>query len=301
MGAKRSWWQQIKQHPVITALIALVIPVSLIILIGGYRYNWSWTGFTGDKETYKTLYDWMQLLFIPVVLAVAGFWFNHRERQAAECRAEAEREIEQQRTKAEREISEDNQREAALQEYFDKMSELLLHEKLRESGPKDEVRTIARVRTLSVVRRCDADRKVRVLLFLYESGLIDKNKHIIELCGTDLYKINLSHANLRGVDLSGAILRRATLGGANLSEANLSKADLCGANFNVALGGFEDLSTIGGPEMLVFDSFEGGVEANLSGANLSEADLYGSNVTTKQLAQAQTLKGTTMPDGKIHP
>src|SRR5947208_6695892 len=118
----RSWWKQIKTLPVITLLVPFLVALFLTIIIGGYRLNWSWTGFTGDKETYKTLYDWMQLLFIPVVLAVAGFWFNHRERQAAECRAEAEREIEQQRTKAERDISEDNQREAALQEYFDKMS-----------------------------------------------------------------------------------------------------------------------------------------------------------------------------------
>src|SRR5215469_16784321 len=81
----------------------------------------------------------MQLLFIPVVLAVAGFWFNHRERKAAELRAEAEREIERQHAKTESDIAEDNQREAALQEYIGKMSELLLHEKLRESKSEDEV------------------------------------------------------------------------------------------------------------------------------------------------------------------
>src|SRR6266516_8072436 len=102
----RLWWKKIKAHPIITLLIPFLVALFLTIIIGGYRFNWSWTGFAGDKEKYKTLYDWMQLLFIPVVLAVAGFWFNHRERKAAELRAESEQEI-----------ASDNQREVALQEY----------------------------------------------------------------------------------------------------------------------------------------------------------------------------------------
>jgi uncharacterized protein YjbI with pentapeptide repeats len=104
---------------------------------------------------------------------------------------------------------------------------------------------------LTTLSRLDNARKVIVLKFLYESKLINKDKCVIALEGADLYKINLSFVNLRGADLSGAILRRATLGGANLlSDANLSKTDLWGANFNVALGGFEDLSTIGSGEIL---------------------------------------------------
>src|SRR5437667_5380957 len=129
----RSWWKQIKTHPVITLLIPFLVALFLTILIGGYRLNWTWTGFTGDKETYKTLYDWMQLLFIPVVLAVAGFWFNHRERKAAELRVETERKAADRHNQTEHDIASDNQREAALQEYIDKMSELLLEKHLRES------------------------------------------------------------------------------------------------------------------------------------------------------------------------
>ncbi len=305
-------WKKIKAHPIITLLIPFLVALFLTIIIGGYRFNWSWTGFAGDKETYKTLYDWMQLLFIPVVLAVAGFWFNHRERQAAELRAEnerkaaelrsaAEREIEHQRAKAERDIAEDNQQEAAMQEYISKMSELLLHENLRNSKPEEEVRKIARVRTLTVLPRLDGDRKRSVLQFLHESGLISKDQTIVDLSDADLSKTNFSHANLRGADLRGAILRGATLGGANLCEANLSNTDLWGVDFNGILGGFEDLSTIGGAKILVFDSYDGGIKANLRGANLSEAILYGSNVTKEQLEQAKSLKGATMPDGSIHP
>src|SRR5437016_8228125 len=90
-------WKQIKAHPRITLSVLFLITLALTILIGGYRYQWAWTGLTGDKESYKTLFDWLQLLFIPVVLAVAGFWFNHRERRAAELRADMEQKAAEQR------------------------------------------------------------------------------------------------------------------------------------------------------------------------------------------------------------
>ena len=75
----------------------------------------------------------------------------------------------------------DNQRETAFQAYIDKMSELLLHEKLRDSTEEDEVRNVARVRTLTVLPRLDGKRKGSVLQFLYESGHIYKNKNSIDL------------------------------------------------------------------------------------------------------------------------
>ena len=69
----QKWWQQIKRPLVIGIIAVSVLLVALIVVeVGLYG-----TGFKG-----KTLWDWLQLLFIPVVLAVAGFWFNHRERKA---------------------------------------------------------------------------------------------------------------------------------------------------------------------------------------------------------------------------
>src|SRR5260221_1248189 len=98
------------------------------------------------------------------------------------------------------------------------MSELLLYKDnpLRESASEDEVRKIARVRTLTMLTRLDNERKKSVLQFLHESGLIETDKHIIDLRGADLYGANLSDADLRGADLYGADLR-----GADLSEAIL--------------------------------------------------------------------------------
>ena len=130
-----------------------IIVVAVALIIVGYWFDV--TGFNGytqvttirtlsgptagsvtRTEVYqpgKTLWDWMQLLIIPFALALIALWFNRTER------------------KNEQTLSSDNQQEAALHSYLDRMSELLLEKKLRESDPKAEVRNVARVRTLSML------------------------------------------------------------------------------------------------------------------------------------------------------
>ncbi|HEY6287545.1 MAG TPA: pentapeptide repeat-containing protein [Ktedonobacteraceae bacterium] len=290
--------KQIKAHPRITVSILFFIALALTILIGGYKLNWAWTGFTGTNESYKTLYDWMQLLFIPLVLTIAGLWFNHRERKAAELRAEDEqkaaelradneqktaelraqagREIEQQRAKAEQGLVLDNQREAALQGYINEMSELLLHENLRKSKEKDEVRNIARVRTLTIVPRLDGSRKRSVLEFLYEAGLILRDQSIIDLYFADFSDTFMQTIDLHGADLSGATLHYSHIVGANLQNIDLSGADM---------------------------SFAIMQSADLRGANLKDTDFTGADLLDAKVTQAQLNKAdlakTTMPDGSI--
>ena len=273
----RALWQAYKKPLGIIGIIAACIGVVVLIFVELRLYG---TGF--EK---KTLWDWLQLLIIPVVLVVGGFLLNNTT------------------SRTEREIASDRQQEEALQAYIDSMSELLLDRKLRESKLEDEVRTIARVRTLTVLPRLDGKRKARVLQCLYESGLIHKDKKIIDLSGADLSDANLTRDKLSDADLSGARLVRANLigawlNGADLNTANLASAilrgvDLAGANLRQAFLYKADLS-----------------DANLKGADLWRATLYEANfegvdltfvsVTSEQLAEAKSLKGARMRDGTPH-
>jgi len=341
MGARfRSWWQRIKKHRVAIGVVAIVLVVAITLIIVGYWFDWA--GFNGynkitvahtisgtnagtvirteEYQSGRTLWDWMQLLIIPVVLAVGGYVINLTI-------SRGEQEATKQRAKTEQEIASDNQREMALQDYIDKMSELLLDKDhpLRESASEDEVRKIARVRTLTMLTRLDNERKKSVLQFLHESGLIETDKHIIDLRGAnlrgaDLYGANLSDADLRGADLYGADLYRADLRGADLSEAILGRVNLSGANLGGADLGFANLTSADlGFANLNRVNLSGAKLnfADLSGADLSEADLRGANLsrvnlseadfrnaqntTDEQLNKARLLKGAIMPDGSKHP
>jgi hypothetical protein len=332
MGEKRSWWQQIKIHPVRTVLIALlsVVVVLIVLSILGYIFNWHWTGLVPEtnepKQHWKTLWDWLQLLIIPAVLLLAGSLFTYTV-------SRNERKASDRHNQTEREIAQDNQREAALQEYIDKMSELLLHEKLRESAELDEIVTIARVRTFTVLPRLDAKRKGSLLEFLKDARLISRRRHIIGLWYADLSFADLNYSVLGDIDLDGANLDRAMMGFSNLNSASLyvarlnranlfgailrgadlRGADLRGANLSRADLRFADLSNPNIEQVLksVFDmkledlqsladERVGEQGADLSDADLSGANLKGAKVTDEQLTKAKSLKGATMPDGSIH-
>jgi uncharacterized protein YjbI with pentapeptide repeats len=326
MKAKfKDWWQKIKQYPIVTVVIigALVIGVALIVvIILGYQFSWAWTGVgsysppskNGVFQREKTLWDWLQLLgtlAVPVVVGFGTVWFTTQLGKVSEGE------------------NKDNQHEAALQAYIDKISELLLHEHLSEPKPEyKEVRKIARVQTLTVLPRLDGKRKGSVLRFLYESGLI-ADKRIIELKGanlreTDLTKFNLTganlaHADLTGANLSGAMLESAVLTGANLSGAvlesayiagvNLTKANLEKANLKRAYITYTDLiaanlaqADLTGANLEKDIDLTGAIltgailtgvdltEAELDNATLDGANLKGATYTEEQLAKATSIK-----------
>lgn len=240
----------------------------LIFFIVGAVLHWPWAGFD------KPLYDWMQLLIIPVALALLAVWFNRNERRNEQA------------------LAVDNQQEAALQGYIDRISELLLHENLRESKPSDEVRNIARVRTLTILYQLNTRRINYLLTFLRESGLItdDAKTSIVTLSQADLSKIDLHDVSLNKLDLSGTNFRGANLSGAwlnktNLSGAIFSGANLSGANFSKAnlSGAFFIGSNLNGT---VFSN------ANLSrvsfsGANFDGTMLFGANLSDANFTLAK--------------
>ncbi len=62
----------------------------LAAIYSGYRYNWEWVGVgeftrsntdTQEVQRSKTLWDWMQLLIVPLMLAIGGYIYNRSERR----------------------------------------------------------------------------------------------------------------------------------------------------------------------------------------------------------------------------
>src|SRR6266700_8154883 len=182
-----------------------------------------------------------------------------------------EQKIATQRYEQDQNLALDKQREDLLQIYLDRMSELLLKSQLRTSDPKDEVRYIARSRTLTVLSRLDANRKKSLLQFLHESDIIN---------ATTFSFVRLEDADLSNADLSRAHLRNARLNGSNLSGADLSRAYLSNAHLTHA-----DLSNAS-----LYGAIMAG--ANLAGTIMAGANLeFALNITLEQLEKAKSLKG----------
>jgi uncharacterized protein YjbI with pentapeptide repeats len=268
------------------------------------------------------LWDLLQLLIVPLALAGIGFWFtaqqDFRQQKIEEERADSAQKIEDQRAQ-----------DAALQAYLDQMSQLMLEGGLGGSEGGNEVRTLARARTQTVLARLDSRRKGTVVQFLYDASLIEKDQPVVSLSNVglrdaDLSDANLSDANLSDAELqdanlsgatlqdadlsfahlSGAKMSGATMSGANLSDAELQDANLSGAHLTFAKLGDANLtrSNLSDARLQNADLSEAYlVETNLSDADLSDADLSDARgVTEEQLEEPSDLEDATMPGGNIH-
>jgi len=294
-------------------------------LYGGYRYGWKWTGIVKDADFHKrTLWDWLDLLIVPAVLALGGYLFTRSENQRSRDIAGQQRTVDQ-------EIADQRAQDEALQAYLDQMSQLLLDKdrpllkskmdseantfsvrlptvlRLKQSlksktdgeANTSEASTLAKARTLTVLTRLNGRRKRSVVDFLYEARLIGKNSK-------GLGDYPLKEADLREAHLSEAHLIKADLRHARLSEANLERADLRGANLHGAKLSKAVLSgaRLGSPPREE-DGEPNPTPADLSGADLSGADLSGADlsgargVINEELEQqAASLEGATMPNGQ---
>ena len=312
-------------------ITATVVFLLFVLLIASLVFRWS-TGFgartstqttitrtysdgmettvTGTTARGKTLWDWMELLIVPAVLAGGAVLFN------------------QQVAKREAASKEDRYEEEALQRYLDIMSELLLGSSLRRDlkrASQDEVSSslvnVAQVRTITVLTRVNRKRRDEVFNFLHTASLLRGRTTLlryvdmrnVDLRNSILYSANLSGSSLTDVDLSGSGLSEADFSEANLSRARLDEAfmhdvNLTGANL---YGANLDNSSLYGANlskaMLLIASlrFADLTAANLTDAHLGSADLNGANltdakVTPAQLREAKSLEGAIMPDGRVY-
>jgi uncharacterized membrane protein len=196
----------------------LVIALAVFVYLG-YHFRWRWTGFPQ-----KRLFDWIQILVIPVAVAVGTFVLN---------RAAKRRDDEAQKEQRDREQATEKERaeEASLQSYVDYMSRMLtdLDKPLRRSHVGDNLSAVAQAQTLTILGRLeDGERKSSVLQFLHEAGLINRTDPVVNLQGADLRGAHLGAAD-PVVNLEEAVYGLADIRIAEIQAADLRGADLQGA------------------------------------------------------------------------
>lgn len=240
----------------------------------------SWTGFGAYDEGVsgpraKTLWDWLDLLIVPGVLAF-GVWFLGASQKDSEQRVEKDR-----------------QHQGVLDLFMGQISTLILEHGLRARRPRSALRAIARSYALGAFRRLDTGRKGQALQFLLEARLIQENA-VIPLPGANLRNAALDKAALVGAEIRGAYLCDASLRDANLSGTSLRGSDLSGADFTGAILRDCDLSyaILKHANMRNVDLRR----ANLDWANVEGADLRNAMLTRKQCERLVGVSHAKMPE-----
>lgn len=226
--------------------------------------RWCFLGVKG-----KSSWEWLELLIIPLFLAIGAFYLESQVERRQER-------IAQERYEQDLQIATQKAKQEVLANYIERMQELLLDGGLRQSEERSEVRSIARAITTIAIKELDYERNILLIDFLQESRLLGKTEEennesnrtgISLLAGLDL-----RNSELTGVNLINADLRGTTLAGADLESADLSGSDL--SNTSSPFANFK------------FTNFSG---ANLTGAYFGEANLAGAIFIDANLSEVSLL------------
>jgi O6-methylguanine-DNA--protein-cysteine methyltransferase len=207
-------------------LLLLIVAVNIVS-------NFKWSGFQK-----KSLWDWLQLLVVPSMLAFGAFYLNY----SSEAR--------------DKELAIKQQQQEIVKDYFSKMQTLILEEKkirISQTPPKQiekdykdyysknsssskdqqklspESQSIGKALTFAVLDEVNGIQKGKVITYLAEAGLINTDKPQI-----DLENANLKDMQLDSVILTNVNIRKAHMQNAKLSKVQFTASDLRGANFSGA-------------------------------------------------------------------
>lgn len=70
--ARRPWWTR----PWVFLAGFAILVLFCVIVVGGYSLHWRWTGLSDSV----TLWDWLQVLALPIALGAAPILMRHRRR-----------------------------------------------------------------------------------------------------------------------------------------------------------------------------------------------------------------------------
>jgi uncharacterized protein YjbI with pentapeptide repeats len=232
---------------------------------------------------------WIELLGTPltILVAIAGllwgvYQFNAQQSATAEMQATQVALTQAQAL--------DQQRQATLVTYFDRMQELFLAkpDEFKAYKPGDEYQALAVARTWTALRNLDGVRKAILIRFLWEAKLINGPQPIISLNSANLLGADFNSATLRGANLSGAFLAGANFVDADLKGANLSGAYLTCGELDMGEKGCTDLR---GANLGCID---------LSGGKKGCADLSGAYLMGAKMDKKTDLRGTILKGARYN-
>jgi hypothetical protein len=219
----------IRKKSFIACSMFLILVLS--ILASCTSINWpEWTGFSEnvkkidnqkgevaiEYQPSKTLWDFFQLLLVPVFLAGGAYWLQQSSKK---------RELVSQEQLAQ---------EATLQNYLDKITELLIKEHVLDNGYTSTAQSVLRLRTLTALRMLDGNRRTIILRFLIEADLIKVNNPKIHPTAFDWNRVNLSQGDISNICLQGTNLSNSNFSGSIISNVNLEFANLRFSNLSNA-------------------------------------------------------------------
>ena len=222
--------------PIIFLIILLLTIYAIVLRQKGFVWA-EGTGFgdyidpIGNFYRGKTLWDVLELIIVPVILAGGAWWLNRRDNRRNEL------------------VTAENTYDRIFEHYIDNISDLMLENNLvlarnwQQPSEKDAVQVpfpktsveVARIQTITALRSLDTKRRNMILQFIRDAKFSD-----FLLSGGNFKDIDLSRADLNSFNLSQSDFSRANLKNASIIKVNFRDANLSDVSFEEAKLYFTD-------------------------------------------------------------
>ncbi len=290
--------KRIKFLSLVTWLLPFLLYIGigvLLIFLFIYLYDQPWTGFgkgvgnNVQSNSPKTLWDWLELIIVPISLSLIAWFFKKSE------------------IKTEKAISLEKNREGELYSFYDYVQNIHFSTDLNDNRTKEMVSVLASARAKVIIGNLDVKRKASFIKFLYEVGFINIDGPIIVFDRPDFSGINLDNNSLfkmtiRGADFSNSSFEFSTLSFSIFSGSCFSKSsfyfaqlqrayfDWCevdSADFSHANLEKASLGRLIGKNPNFSNAYL--VEAHLIGAYLYKANFQKANMTQSILCRSKFI------------
>jgi uncharacterized protein YjbI with pentapeptide repeats len=286
---------------VLSSLLFLLI-IANVAIVSNWISNFKWSGFQK-----KSFWDWLQLLIVPLMLALGAFYLN----SAADFR--------------DYQIAQERKQQEILTDYFSKMQGLIIEtKKIKEtSGSKEsnsdekllpEFRPTAKALTLSVLEQLDGKRKGKVIIYLAESQLItitadndnnvtadnDNNVTVDNNKPSPQPEINLSGANLKGMVLNDVdqVMVDKKLLGVVIDKADITNSTIKNVRLFVDSKLPEsDFSQANLTDVSFTNAYMQG--AKFIKSQMTNVDLSNTNLASANFDNVETTNITISPETKL--
>lgn len=238
-----------------------------------------WTGFyTNIKYTKKTLWDWMDLIIIPITIIIISYLFKEYEKNK------------------DSKIEEEKFQNQSMESFIDIISDLIIKNDLLKSNVKNDIFTLIETRIKFVLEILDGSRKGQLLQFLLNIGLIKPNSKLA------LNAVNFDNAMLDGIilnniEIKGVYFRYSSINNSDLSNSNFNGCDFSNANLSNSKVENCDFS---------YAFFNNAclknmnlTKVNFEGADLTNANLNNSTICQVQLDRIHNKSGIKIKKAKI--
>lgn len=242
----------------------------------------------------KTLWDWLQLLLVPIILILGGFWLN---------RSESRHSLEMQKSINDTNLSIEKERfeDGILNSYINDIAQMIINSdtaKLRTN----RIMAVYKIKTLTTLNRLNSERRNYLIQFLVDSKMLNYWDFLSDFKNIHVSGIFFNDVSFDDFKFIGSSISSSRFFSCSIQSSKSSHSDFTSSMFNDMKINIFDISS----SKFIQSSL---VKVIFSECKIKDSKFYGSKIQHSSLGNStiessdlscSTISNTNFSDTKFY-